>query len=167
MSINYFYQAWNFHDLHFFVSYYEVYIFIPRAFFFFFLSLFWELWELCGKEVLPLIYDPFHGRAFSFQDWQSGTLHHSKMKPRSIKARMRHFRHGKSRPKSLRYKIHFSILSNGNRDEAVFSYQLTKNHPFPSLLSLLYNLLKKKKKASALQNWSWALSFRLILNWFL
>lgn len=49
--------------------------------------------------------------------------------------------------KSLRCKLHFSILSNGNRDEAVFSYQLTKNHPFPSLLSLLYNLLKKKKKS--------------------
>lgn len=43
MSINYFYQAWNFHDPHFFVLYYEVYIHSQ--------SIFLELRELCGKEV--------------------------------------------------------------------------------------------------------------------
>lgn len=88
MSINYFYQAWNFHDLHFFISYYEVYIHSQNISFLFFFF-FWELLELHGKEVnqekvnegesegsmpLPsLIHQPWKGRGSSLKDGQPDT----------------------------------------------------------------------------------------------
>ena len=136
MSINYFYQTWNFHDLHFFILYYEVYIRSQSIFFF------WELLELCRKEVkrekvnegereasvpATFIHDPYQGRGSSFPDWQSGTSHHSKMKPHSIKVKVTHFIYGKGGQILWGVKCYFSILRNGNRDDAVSSYRLTKN----------------------------------------
>lgn len=110
MSINYFYQAWNFHDLHFFISYYEVYIHSEHFYFFFFF--FWELLELCGKEVkqekvnegehkgphsyhLSFTSHCREGTLPSRTDSQPDTLHHSKMMPQLIQVRMRHFIYGK------------------------------------------------------------------------
>ena len=119
-------------------SYYIMkFIFVPRAFFFF-----WELLELCRKEVkrekvnegereasvpATFIHDPFQGRGSSFPDWQSGTSHHSKMKPHSIKVKVTHFIYGKGGQILWGVKCYFSILRNGNRDDAVSSYRLTKN----------------------------------------
>lgn len=66
----------------------------------------------------------------------TGTLHHSKMKPHPIKVTTETFHLWQRTPNPLRCKLYVysSILSNGNTDDAVSSYQPAQNgtifHPF-------------------------------------
>lgn len=147
MSINYFYQAWNFHDLHFFISYYEVCIHSQS-------TSFWELLELCGKwwsrrrEMrawakghAPATFhsQPASGKAFPFWDWQSAPCITQKWSDIQLQQEW-DISYMAKETNSLRCTMYFSILGNGTRDEAVSSYQLTKNC---IILHLFYTICLK------------------------